>query len=81
MKLEAAILIVSQSNDLDVRESYSGRGMYGKETSGVTGSWEAFTEALGEAILNTREFDKRKILSEAVSRLKMDNMGHDYIFY
>lgn len=82
MTKEAAELIAAQSFDgLTVREKYSGRAMYGKETTGVVGSNRDFYEALGDAVLNNKDFGNRKILAEAIKSLRIDHMGLRMIYY
>jgi len=76
MQLSDAIELVdfleSKGYDAELYEQYSGRGMYGSETTGVTtnaspNSMDNLEEDLEEAEIDT-EF-------------RRDNMGLDYIYY
>lgn len=73
MKLELATAIVqaANANDLRVslRESYSGRGMFGKTTAAVVGSREDITEAIFYAS------------KDELPSIKWDNMGLDMVAY
>jgi len=70
MTLEDAKKIVANSEDgeLEVRENYSGRGMYGKTTVGVVGYQSDIQEAAQAAGVR-------------VSSLKWDRMGKLDIAY
>lgn len=81
MTLAAAEAIVDNSSgELEVYEKYSGRGMYGRQTSGVTGSYQNFYEAIGE-IMELEEEDVRIEVAKAIRELRTDTMGLDMIFY
>lgn len=76
MQLHEAIELVefleSEGYDAELYEDYSGRGMYGNTTTGVTTdarpqSMEAMEEAMEEA--------------EIDPSFRKDNMGLDYIYY
>ena len=85
MKLEFAKLLVEASEELecpiDLRENYSGRGMFGKVTSGVVGGKEDIQAALIKAAYNLGQNngDIDGFLEE--TSFRWDNMGHDFIAY
>ena len=75
MELYKAIELVDylqlQGYDAELYKGYSGRGMYGKETTGVT------TDA-APYVMDELETDIEEILPEGY---RTDNMGLDYIYY
>lgn len=94
MKLEHAQRIVRAANDigLDVtlREDYSGRGMYGKTTTGVVGSqsdiiasiataayWLGQDSVQKEDIRDIEDVEGDEAFLEAMGQLVFDNMGRD----
>jgi hypothetical protein len=81
MNSKAAQLIVDQAYELEVYEDYSGRGMYGEKTAGVTGSLNDFFIAVGEIMQSSGEED-RLIVGEALrDGISTDSMGMDTIIY
>lgn len=65
----------------EVYEDYSGRGMYGEKTTGVTfPSMDAFYEECAEIIREGDE-DDRALLADLFDNLRTDNLGHDIIIY
>ena len=87
MKLEIAKLIVQLADDseLEVRESYSGRGMFGREVAAVTAnSIGHFVECLGavmEEAINSPE-DVANIGEHLYGEgIRTDSMGHGVIIY
>lgn len=79
MRKEAA-KILQKYGELNVRNDYSGRGMYGSETWAVVGSYRELFEAIAETMAYGNEED-REALAEALPDLRIDNMALDYIFY
>lgn len=79
-------VIEEQGEDANIRiyEGYSGRGMYGKECIGVTGSLGDIVSALLEGALKMAStmsrFEKRDLLDD-VQNMQRDSMGHDMIVY
>ena len=57
MKKETAELIVENSYGeyLELRENYSGRGMYGETTTGIVGEMGDFLDAVANAYMNLLE--------------------------
>ncbi len=89
MRLKTAEALVSIGTNLELREEYSGRGMYGEKTSGVVGNLSdlLFSVAnvsfdLGvdlESENGLTDFDE---FMEDVKNIKSDNMGRvNMIFY
>lgn len=92
MKKEIAELIVEHSYDMDIREEYSGRGMFGGATTAIVCDNEKyFYEAIGElymkmikdAMVEAENYDMKlaQDLLETIVRIRVDNMGYRYIFY
>ena len=90
MKLEFAKLIVKAGSDMgyddecmSVREAYSGRGMYGRETAGVVfdslGKLLAAVAHATECMI-TDEDDAGDLISD-LEKCRTDNMGRDTILY
>ena len=97
MKKEIAEYIVDQSDSLELYEDYSGRGMYGKPTTAITGTDGEFREALANALSDTvedmiaeydinSEYDEMteirfSHLLNVLREYRMDSMGMDQVFY
>ena len=86
MKEATAYLIVDLLSDAgheaEIYEGYSGRGMYGKETTGITTSARPdFVTGLVEGKKDDESFDEdeQKLLNEV--SLRGDNMGMQFIVY
>ncbi len=83
MKLETAELISEYGGEL--RENYSGRGMFGKETAGVVFESERdFFHALADIIkdgVEDNSADIGELIPEALKRIQTDNMGKNIIYY
>lgn len=79
MKLETAKILANHS-ELKVNEGYSGRGMYGETTTGLTGSKEGFNEAIANVILHATK-RQGKLVTEFLANHSLDNMGLGYIWY
>lgn len=73
----------SPSGEVTLRENYSGRGMFGRVTAAVVfPQWKDFCEALVYyTALHTRQGDDTDEIADAVSRLKLDDMGRSIIAY
>lgn len=81
MKAEFAELLAEYNSDLNLRESYSGRGMYGRSTAGVVGSINDVFEAIGE-ILEYGDEDEIEIVREGCrDGVRTDSMGLSSIIY
>lgn len=93
MKIEIAKSIVEAAEDmgeeLELRESYSGRGMYGKETAGIVfDSIGVLMAAVARTGYNLCEIDSSDGSSESPYELEqelihthMDSMGLGTIIY
>jgi len=87
MKLEHAELLADELGmliEVELRENYSGRGMYGENTSGiVVDSMNEFLRGLGEYLKTADEsdLDKIKEIGAAIKRIKTDSMGYSIIIY
>lgn len=81
MDIEVAKILVEYEPDLRLRESYSGRGMYGKTTAGVVGEQYDFNRALAE-VMRMGDQEEREMVAEFLeNEYSQDNMGMDMIFY
>lgn len=81
MEAKFAELLVEYGNDLELREDYSGRGMYGRSTSGVVGSMNDLLYAIGE-ILEYGDEDEIEIVREGCrDGVRTDSMGLSMIIY
>lgn len=64
-----------------LREDYSGRGMFGKTTSGVVAD-ASVTDVLSAVIENADLFvDSDGYTTFKIVNISMDNMGEDIILY
>lgn len=77
VKLDTAQQIVKAAEfmgiDAELREDYSGRGMYGKATAAVViGSWTKFAAAVAQAAVDSLDHDE--VIAD-VEKAKWDNMG------
>lgn len=87
MKLKHAELLTDELSmliDIELREEYSGRGMFGGITSGVVvDSLSEFISAVGD-YLSSAEADDIEIIKEigsAIKHIKTDSMGYSVIIY
>lgn len=60
--------------EVELHEEYSGRGMFGETTTGVTGS-------LSEIMLAMLHLDKEELEENLPSDFSIDNIGYDKIVY
>jgi hypothetical protein len=82
MKLEFAELLGNVNYNIDVREDYSGRGMYGRTTAGVVvEDLSEFLSAVGEAIEYGDEDEIAMIAEELQKGVSTDSMGRSMIIY
>lgn len=69
----------------EIYEAYSGRGMYGKETTGITFDSDTdFYSALADCIHDAVEdgsMEDGDLLTDMLRKLKTDNMGTGIIYY
>lgn len=75
------------SDEVDVRTDYSGRGMYGRTCVGVVGSSVSvalrFMFALAEQISEDGDdaWEQRENVMELAEDLRTDSMAYDTIYY
>ncbi len=91
MKLETAKILVEASKELnlkfDLREHYSGRGMYGRETTAIV--LENFTDMFGAVAIATKnvlEEDQKNGTDGFVDfaedlGFRSDSMGKGWVIY
>lgn len=78
MTKEAAEIITEFGGEL--REDYSGRGMYGKTTAAVVFDGEQeFYSAIAEVM--ECDIEDRETVANALRNIRTDNMGKGMIFY
>lgn len=74
----------SEDDETQIRDNYSGRGMYGETCVGVVGSSVAtaiqFMYALAE-VLHDDEYDQKDFVLEMAEAIRTDNMAFNTIFY
>ncbi len=77
-----AELADSMGFEFSFREDYSGRGMYGRTTAGITvTSLQDFAKFLYEAAEYIHQDQQEGFLPERIGSFSVDNMGYDYILY
>lgn len=92
MKKEIAQMLVQYGSDLRLHEDYSGRGMYGKTTTGIScDNMRQFMEAIGntfygmieDAMVDGEEYNTSDAedLVDVLSNLQTDNLGRGIIIY
>lgn len=77
--VETAIEDAGMEPDEALREEYSGRGMYGGKTWGITGNLTGFLAFLVE--FAKAEGSDGESAQELAQRVASDSMGWDTIFY
>jgi hypothetical protein len=81
--------VIAECHSDDVRENYSGRGMYGATCVGFTGSVAdlvAFVIDVAEVVAFQKEHDGKvdpdlEIIQRHLCDVEIDSMGRDSIFY
>lgn len=89
MNLQYAQLIADQNPELEVSESYSGRGMYGRQTASVSGDRDdlvyAAQEALDDLLFDAEDVaEARAMTAEFVREVfcgSRDSMGLGEVWY
>lgn len=84
MKQESAERLADHLPDVEIYEDYSGRGMYGKTTTGiVVPSLLGVMHALGQSVeylTKDKDFNELELLAKAMQDMRStDNMGRDRI--
>lgn len=75
-------LLEDGGKEASLYEGYSGRGMYGKETTGVVlGSFSDLVEAMWAGAPRLAEAIERGDLPEYIDGFAKDSMGYDTIIY
>lgn len=78
MDAEFAELMAKYNGEL--RENYSGRSMYGSQTTGVT--FESVSDAIQAAAMAGSNLDSEGLsIDDIPMRFSIDNMGLDIIIY
>lgn len=83
MTLEAAKILAPYIDESEIRETYSGRGMFGGSTTGlVVPDLHSFYAGLADWLqeLDT-ENEEVDYIAELLYNLKTDAMGRDLIIY
>ena len=92
MTKELAELLVNNGSDLRIYEDYSGRGMYGKTTTGIQcDDIKDFLDAVGETFCNMvsdasfegEDYDMELAdeLKDLLTNHRQDSLGLGYIIY
>lgn len=93
MKKEIAQMLVQYGSDLKLYEDYSGRGMYGKTTTGIScDDMAQVLEAVGECFLDmiydassihneTYDTSDAEDLVDALTNFQKDSLGLGIIVY
>ena len=68
---------VARAHDLEVQTNYSGRGMYGRECFGLSGTRQQLWQAAMELAAITVE----DLLDSLAVAPSTDSLGHDEIWY
>lgn len=81
MESQVANLLVDSDHG-ELYENYSGRGMYGEETTGVTfEDMDEFHNSIAHVLKNGSS-EERELLGEFLQQgVRIDNLGHDIIIY
>lgn len=86
MKLNTAKKLVELAEDhgydMELHENYSGRGMYGRETAGITmPCFGDFASFLFNAAHDLARMQQEGEIEEELGSLSQDSMGLDVIVY
>ncbi len=79
-ELECAIRNAAEDNDFQIRENYSGRGMFGRECFGVVTD-ESVGKVIAAIIRNIDDFDVVEEFARVLEDLRTDSMGLSAIIY
>lgn len=81
MELKLAEILANYNYNIEVREEYSGRGMYGKTTAGVVCDDCDLFEALS-SIMEDNDEDLREYVADNIRNgFAQDSMGFNKIYY
>lgn len=71
--------------EVHFRNTYSGRGMYGSQCIGITGSHKACLQVIGQVIKNAYEDTSEEVdpgaAIDTLLEFNQDSMGYDVILY
>lgn len=92
MKKEIAEMLVQYNTDLRLYENYSGRGMYGKNTTGIScenmaqvmeAVGNAFYGMIEDAMVDGEDYDPTEAenLTDVLTNLRTDSLGLGIIVY
>lgn len=92
MKKEIAEMLIQHNSDLQLHEDYSGRGMYGKNTTGIScenmaqvmeAVGNAFYGMIEDAMVDGGDYDPTEAedLANALADLRTDSLGLGIIVY
>lgn len=76
--------VMIESSDGDLRpQSYSGRGMYGKQCLAVVGvhAGAVFSDLIGTALYGEFSTDEKDAIVMALCDVRQDSLGHDTVVY
>ena len=80
MKKEVAKIINNYCyGDCEIYEDYSGRGMYGRTTTGIK-SDSSITSLLAD-VMEKADEDEREMVADAMRSMRSDNLGLGMIYY
>jgi len=71
----------SMGIELQVRDDYSGRGMYGKTTHAVVGELNTIFQCIAFAASDIVDEDNLDDFTWEMGKLRRDSMGFDIVIY
>jgi hypothetical protein len=81
MELKLAELLEMHSCEIEVREDYSGRGMYGKSTAAIVCDESNMFEAIA-GIMESGDEEEREYVADNIRYgFKTDSMGYSTVYY
>ena len=81
MELKLAELLESRNYAIEIREDYSGRGMYGKSTAGIVCDESDMFEALAEIMESGDKEEREYVAKDIRYGFRTDSMGYSTIYY
>lgn len=81
MELKLAEILAEHNFDIQVREDYSGRGMYGKTTTGVVCDDSEIFEAIASIMTECNEDEREYVANQIRYGFRTDSMGYNTIYY
>lgn len=81
MEYTTAEILTQKSGLGEIYEDYSGRGMFGRKTTGIVFENDNdFFEAIAEIMVSGEE-EEREEVAEYLTEIKKDSMGLNVIYY